>query len=307
MRDLTCIDGAPLEKNLAQRYFDGLPESARAFLDRLEAEAESERASDESRQQALAASRAELAEAEAQRDAFKHVVQEGGKENVVRLAVLEKRVRNAREQLHALGSAQTAPANIDPAVLMSGVFRAGLKSWSEARADAPALGDGETLNDALDQIREKIAAAQTRIKEIASAILPLADVHKMIDQEIRRIATAGDSYIESLFSGLVTEGKDGGSPIIQSALLQKPEVLLHCFRDRVADAFRLAAQAKFEQLKQDGREVIPNDLRCDVARKAEEYLLALERQEAAILRQLDGKRLAIRRRDMSFPAALEIE
>lgn len=91
MRDLTCIDGAPLEKNLAQRYFDGLPESARAFLDRLEAEAESERASDESRQQALAASRAELAEAEAQRDAFKHVVQEGGKENAVRLAVLEKR------------------------------------------------------------------------------------------------------------------------------------------------------------------------------------------------------------------------
>jgi hypothetical protein len=42
--------------------------------------------------------------------------------------------------------------------------------------------------------------------------------------------------------------------------LPQRTALLHCFRDRVAEALKLAAQVKFEQLKHDGREVIPNDL-----------------------------------------------
>ena len=41
--------------------------------------------------------------------------------------------------------------------------------------------------------------------------------------------------------------------------------------------------------------------------EVEVNLLALERQEAAILRGLDSERLALRRPDMNFQAALEIE
>jgi len=44
-----------------------------------------------------------------------------------------------------------------------------------------------------------------------------------------------------------------------------------------------------------------------MVREVEENLLALERQEAGILRSLDGERLTLRRPDMNFQAVLEIE
>ena len=91
MRNLVSIEGAPLDEELAQRHFDELPERARAFLDRLEQEAVTNRASYDSQLQAGDAYRAELADAEARRDAFKGGIRDGAKEDVARLAVYEKR------------------------------------------------------------------------------------------------------------------------------------------------------------------------------------------------------------------------
>ena len=89
MRDLVSIEGAPLDEELAQKYFDALPERACAFLDRLVEEAARNRVSHEAQLQACDAHRAELADAEARRDAFKRGMREGSKEDVARLAVHE--------------------------------------------------------------------------------------------------------------------------------------------------------------------------------------------------------------------------
>ena len=65
----------------------------------------------------------------------------------------------------------------------------------------------------------------------------------------------------------------------------KPELLIYCFRRQVADALQQAARVRFDEFKQRGCE-------GQMVREAQENLLALERQEAAILHGLDGERLA---------------
>lgn len=77
MRNLTSIEGAPPDGELAQQYFDALPERARAFLDWLEQENDQTRASYEAQVQTCAAYRAQLKEAEERRDAFKRGAQDG--------------------------------------------------------------------------------------------------------------------------------------------------------------------------------------------------------------------------------------
>lgn len=307
MRNLAAIEGAPSDERLARRFFDALPERARAFLDRLEAEASSEAAHQEARRTALAAARGKLADAEAQRDAFRDSAEGGAREAVARLAVLEKRARAAREHLCRFETAQAAPPNIDPAALMACVFKAGVRAWRAASAEPPAIGDGETLDAALERVRGDVAHAQARIATIASAIAPLEEVHAMIDQETARMAAVGAHLLDSLFADAGATGRGGEALEGQDPLALRPEILAHCFRDQVAEALKRAAQLRFEQFRRSGVEAIASALRPDIARKADDDLLALERQEAAILRRLDGERLATRRPGMSFQAALEIE
>ena len=153
MHDVASIEGAPLDKELAQKYFDALPERARAFLDRLEKEAARNRVSREAQLQACDDHGAELAGAEARRDAFKRGMREGSKEDVARLAVHEKRVADGRARLRALESVPPVPSNIEPAAIMSCVFKAGLKPWGELQVDPPELHEG---------VRRLIAFVQAR-------------------------------------------------------------------------------------------------------------------------------------------------
>jgi hypothetical protein len=199
---------------------------------------------------------------------------------------------------------------------MSCVFKAGLKPWRELQVDPPELHEGETLPEALEVLRGKIEVAQNRIRQIESAILPIEEVHKAIDEEVTRMVAAGEQYLDLLFmeSRATGDGRatPGGLDLPNSEVAQnfpflKPELLIYCFRYQVADALKLAAQVRFGEFKQRAREVIPSAVRRQMVREVEETLLAFERQEAAILRRLDGERLAVRRPDMSFQAALEIE
>ena len=316
MRNLVSIEGALLDEELAQRHFDELPERARAFLDRLEQEAVTNRASYDSQLQAGDAYRAELADAEARRDAFKGGIRDGAKEDVARLAVYEKRVADARARLRAIESVPPVASNIDPAAIMSCIFKAGLKPWRELEVDPPELREGETLADALKVLRGKIEVAQNRIKQIESAILPIEEVHKAIDEQVTRMVAAGERHLDSLFmesrapdDGRTTPGLQElpNSDTAQNFPFLKPELLIYCFRYQVAEALKLAAQVRFSEFKQRACEVIPSAVRRQMIREVEENLLALERQEAAILRRLDGEQLAVRRPNMSFQAALEVE
>ena len=314
MRNLVSIEGAPLDEELAQRYFNELPERARAFLDRLEQEAMTNRASYDSQLQAGDAYRAELADAEARRDEFKGGIRDGAQEDVARLAVHEKRVANARARLKAIESVPPVPSNIDPAAIMSCVFKAGLKSWRELEVDPPELHQGETLADALKVLRGKIEVAQNRIRQIESAILPIEEVRKVIDEQVTRMVAAGERHLDSLFmesrshdDGRLTPGLLELPNSAQNFPFLKLELLIYCFRYQVADALKVAAQVRFGEFKQRPCEVIPSPVRRQMVREIEENLLAFERQEAAILRRLDGEQLAVRRPNMSFQAALEIE
>jgi hypothetical protein len=316
MHDLASVEGASLDGDLAQRYFDALPERARAFLDRLEEETVANRASYEAQLQARDAHHVELTEAEARRDAFKRGMRDGVKEDVVRLAVYEKRVADARARLRAIESVAPIPSNIDPASIMSCIFKAGLKPWRELQVDPPELREGETFPDALEVVREKIEVAQNRIRQIEGAILPIEEVHEAIDQEVARMVAAGERHLDSLFMApRATDDPEAtpgllelpNSDATQSFPFLKPELLIYCFRYQVADALKLVAQVRFGEFKQRACEVIPSAVRRQMVREVEENLLALEGQEAAILRRLDGERLALRRTDMSFQAALEIE
>jgi hypothetical protein len=315
MRNLATIEGGPLDGKLAQQYFDALPERARAFLDRLEEEANQTRASYEAQLQACAAYQAQLKEAEERRDAFKRGACDGNKEDVARLAIFGKRVTDARARLRAAESVAPAPANIDPAAIMSHVFKAGLKEWCDSQVDPPVLQEGETLENALLVLRTKIEVAQNRLRQIEGAILPLEEVQQAIDADVARLAVAGEGYFDALFTGLKATEHANVPPNLdmsngdagQSFPFLKPELLIHCFRRQVADALKQAARVRFDELKQRGCEVIPSAVRGQRVREVEENLLALERQEAAILRGLDGERLALRRPDMNFRAVLEIE
>jgi hypothetical protein len=315
MRNLASIDGAPLDGELAQQYFDALPERARAFLDRLEEEADQNRASYEAQLQACAAYQAQLTEAEERRDAFKRGACDGNKEDIARLAVFGKRVTDARARLRAAESVTPAPANIDPAAIVSCVFKAGLKEWRESQVDLPELQEGEPLKNALLVLRTKIEVAQDRLRQIEGAILPLEEVQQSIDADVARLAVAGEGYFDALFMGSkATERAKVPSNLdmsngdaAQSFPFLKPELLVYCFRHQVANALKQAARVRSHELEQRGCEVIPSAVRGQMVREAEEDLLALERQEAAILRGLDGGRLALRRPDMNFRAALEIE
>ena len=163
MRNLVSIEGgAPLNEELAQQCFEALPERARAFLDRLEEEADQDRASYEAQLQACNAYQAQLKEAEDRHDAFKQGVRDGNKEDVARLAVYVKRVTDARARLQAAESIAPAPANIDPTAILSSVFKAGLKEWRDLQVDPPDLGEGEHL-----QTRLKFFAGKLRSHKIA--------------------------------------------------------------------------------------------------------------------------------------------
>jgi hypothetical protein len=315
MRNLASIKGAPLDGELAQQYADALPERARAFLDRLERENDQTRASCEAQLQACATYQVHLKEAEDRRDAFKRGAQDGDKEYIARLAVLGKRVTDARARLRAAESVARAPANIDPTEIMSHVFKAGLKEWRDLQVDPPELQEGETLENALQVLRTKIDVAQNRLRQIEVAILPLEEVQQAIDAEVARLVAAGEGYFDTLFMGSqaaeaanVPSNLDlSNGDAAQSLLFLKPELLLYCFRHQIADALKQAARLRFHGLEKRGCEVIPTAVRSQKVREAEGSLLALERQEAAILRGLDGERLALRRPDMNFKAALEIE
>ena len=145
MRNLTSIEGAPPDGELAQQYFDALPERARAFLDRLEQENDQTRASYEAQVQTCAAYQAQLKEAEERRDAFKRGAQDGDKEDIARLAVLGKRVTDACARLQTAESIKPTPANIDPAAIMSFVYKAGLKEWRDLHVEPPEFKEGEAL------------------------------------------------------------------------------------------------------------------------------------------------------------------
>lgn len=315
MRNLTSIEGAPLDEEVAQQYFDALPERARALLDRLEEEANQNRASYEAQLQACAAYQAQLKEAEERRDALKRGARDGDKEDVARFAVFGKRVTDARARLRAAESVTPAPANIDPAAIMSHVFEAGSKEWRDLQVDPPELQEGETLENALQVLRTKIEVAQNRLRQIEGAILPLEEVQQSIEADVTRLAATGEGYFDALFMGSkATERASVPSNLdmsngdaAQSFPFLKPKLLIYCFRHQVADALKQAARVRFHELEQRGCEVIPSAVRCQMVREVEENLLALERQEAAILRGLDGERLALRRPDMNFRAVLEIE
>jgi len=315
MRNLASIEGAPLDGELAQQYFDALPERARAFLDRLEQENDQTRASYEAQLQACATYQAQLKEAEERRDAFKRGAQDGDKEDIARLAVLGKRVTDARARLRAAESVAPAPANIEPAAIMSSVFKAGLKEWPDLQVDPPELQEGETLENMLQVLRTKIDVAQNRLRQIEGAILPLVEVQQAIDTDVARLVSAGERYFDTLFIGSqaaepanVPSNLDlSNGDVGQSFPFLKPELLIYCFRRQVTDALKQVARVRFHELEQRGCEVIPSAVRCQKVREVEESLLALERQEATILRGLDGERLALRRPDMNFRAALEIE
>lgn len=315
MRNLASIEGAPLDGELAQQYFDALPERARAFLDRLEQENDQTRASYEAQLQACATYQAQLKEAEERRDAFKRGAQDGDKEDIARLAVLGKRVTDARARLRAAESVARAPANIDPAAIMSSVFKAGLKEWRDLQVDSPELQEGETLENTLQVLRTKIEVAQNRLRQIEAAILPLEEVQQAIDAEVARLVAAGEGYVDTLFLKSPATERRSMAPNLdlwngdaaQSFPFLRPELLIYCFRHQVADGLKQAARVCFHGLEQRGCEVIPSAVRCQMVREVEENLLALERQEAAILRSLDSERLTLRRPDMNFRAVLEIE
>ena len=315
MRNLASIEGAPLDGELAQQYFDALPERARAFLDRLEQENDQTRASYEAQLQACATYQAQLKEAEERRDEFKRGAQDGDKEDIARLAVLGKRVTDARARLRAAESVARAPANIDPTAIMSSVFKAGLKEWRDLQVDPPELQEGETLENTLQVLRTKIEVAQNRLRQIEGAILPLEEVQQAIDAEVARLVAAGEGYFDTLFLKSQATERRSMAPNLdlwngdaaQSFPFLRPELLIYCFRHQVADGLKQAARVRFHGLEQRGCEVIPSAVRCQMVREVEENLLALERQEAAILRSLDGERLALRRPDMNFRAVLEIE
>ena len=93
----------------------------------------------------------------------------------------------------------------------------------------------------------------------------------------------------------------------QSFPFLKPELVIYCFRHQIADALKRTAQVRFDEFKRRACEIISSAVRRQMVREVEVNLLALERQEAAILRGLDSERLALRRPDMNFQAALEIE
>jgi hypothetical protein len=182
-----------------------------------------------------------LADAEARRDAFKGGIRDGAKEDVVRLAVHEKRVANARARLRAIESIPSVPSNIDPAAIMSCVFKAGLKPWRVVEVDPPELREGETLADALNALRGKIEVAQNRIRQIESAILPIEEVHKVIDEQVTRMAAAGERHLDSLFMESRAPDDDRVTPGLldlpnsaQNSLFLKPELLIGCFRSQVA-------------------------------------------------------------------------
>ena len=162
MCNLASIEGAPHDEEVARQFFDALPERARALLDRLEQEANQNRTNYEAQLQACANYRAQLKEAEERRDAFKQGARDGDKEDIARLAVLGKRVTDARARLRAAESITPAPANIDPAAIMSCVFKVGLKEWRDVTIDPPELQEGETLENTLQVLRTKIEAAQNR-------------------------------------------------------------------------------------------------------------------------------------------------
>jgi hypothetical protein len=133
---------------------------------------------------------------------------------------------------------------------------------------------------------------------------------------VTRIISDGQPQLDSLIMG--RRATDGSRPVqspldplktanLQSVPLLNSELILYCFRDKVADALKLEAQTRFNEFQKRGCDIIPSADRPQVLHEAEENLLFLERQEAAILRHLDGERLAVRRPDMSFQAALEIE
>jgi hypothetical protein len=316
MRDLASIEGAPANEELAQGYFDALPERARAFLDRLEAEAMTSSEHREKQLQARDTCRTQLQDAENRRDEFQRGVRDGNKEDLARLAVFEKRVGAARARFQAIESVPPPCANIDPAALMSRVFQAGSKPWREVRMDPPELRTGETLDDVVEIIRGKIEVARNRIRQIESAILPVDEIDAAIDHEVTRIVAAGEPRLDSLIIGaqaidgsrLVQSSLDPPqTAILQSVPLLNPELILYCFRDQVANALKREAEARFDDFQKRGFEVIASADRPQTLREAEENRLILERQEAAILRQLDGERLAVRRSNMSFQAALEIE
>ena len=173
---------------------------------------------------------------------------------------------------------------------------------------------GRRLPTRLKSLRGKIEVAQNRIRQIESAILPIEEVHKVIDEQVTRMAAAGERHLDSLFmesrapdDGRVTPGLLELPNSAQNSPFLKPELLIYCFRYQVADALKVAAQVRFGEFKQRACEVIPSAVRRQMVREIEENLLAFERQEAAILRRLDGERLAVRRPNMSFQAALEIE
>lgn len=315
MCNLAAIEGAPHDEEVARQFFDALPERARALLDRLEQEANQNRTNYEAQLQACANYRAQLKEAEERRDAFKQGARDGDKEDIARLAVLGKRVTDARARLRAAESITPAPANIDPAAIMSCVFKVGLKEWRDVTIDPPELQEGETLEYALLVLRTKIEAAQNRLRQIEGAILPLEEVQQSIDADVARFALVGEGYFDALFMGSkgterlsVTPNLDlSNADAAQSFPFLKPELLIYCFRYQVAPTLKQAARVRFNELVHRGCEVIPNAVRCQKIREVEENLLALERQEAALLRGLDGERLALRRPDMNFRAALEIE
>ena len=316
MRNLVSIEGgAPLNEELAQQCFEALPERARAFLDRLEEEADQDRASYEAQLQACNTYQAQLKEAEDRHDAFKQGVRDGNKEDVARLAVYVKRVTDARARLQAAKSIAPAPANIDPTAILSSVFKAGLKEWRDLQVDPPDLGEGETFANALEVLRGKIEVAQNRLRQIKGAILPLEEVQQAIDEDVARLVATGERYFDSLYMGSqATEHANeaqnldllnGGAA--QSFPFLKPELVIYCFRHQIADALKRTAQVRFDEFKRRACEIIPSAVRRQMVREVEVNLLALERQEAAILRGLDSERLALRRPDMNFQAALEIE
>ena len=276
MRNLTSIEGAPLDEEVAQQYFDALPERARALLDRLEEEANQSRAGYEALLQACAVYQAQLKEAEERRDAFKRDARDGDKEDVARFAVLEKRVTDARARLRAAESVKSAPANIDPAAIMSHVFEAGLKEWRDLQANPPELQEGETLENALQVLHAKIEVAQNRLRQIEGAILPLEEVQQSIEAGVTRLVATGEGCFDALFvapkpterapSNLEMSNGDAA----ESFPLLRPELLIYSFRHQVADALKQAARVRFHELKQRGCEVIPRAVRCQMIREVEE-------------------------------------
>lgn len=290
MRNLTSIEGAPPDGELAQQYFDALPERARAFLDRLEQESDQTRASYEAQVQTCAAYQAQLKEAEERRDAFKRGAQDGDKEDIARLAVLGKRVTDACTRLQAAESIKPTPANIDPAAIMSFVFKAGLKEWRDLQVEPPELKEGEALKDALLTLRTRIDVAQNRLRQIEGAILPLIEVQQAIDAEVARLVVTGEGYFDALFMGsqaaesanVPSKPDMSNGDAAQCLPFLKPELLLYCFRHQVAPALKQAARVRFHELEQRGCEVIPTAVRSRKVREAEENLLVLERQEAAM-------------------------